>query len=239
MKCYITAITNLDNLDISQFEFTTSKGRPVVAFLSDTNILRDSSDCSYNSYSKFVNFRYCDIDGSDQEQLTQEDIQDINLTNIGFSNISLNEDHSIDEKEKLIIITDIIFEETYETGDIAIKMENIDLLYKEFCDDHLIPLRDALLSGEDNTEIYKALHATGYDLLIYRCIECSKELYSYNPYIYTEINEDNGELINGETIPLEKIKIILVENHDNDCENSESNKFQKPQRNAPIDLTKF
>lgn len=74
-----------------------------------------------------------------------------------------------------------------------------------------------------------ALKAEGYDLIVFRCKQCKDDLNEYNPYVYDD----------GTEIPLEKIKVIEVENHDDDCENSENNMHEKPQRMAPIQLWKY
>lgn len=74
-----------------------------------------------------------------------------------------------------------------------------------------------------------ALKAEGYDLIVFRCKQCKDDLNEYNPYVYDD----------GTEIPLEKIKVIEVENHDDDCENSENNMHEKPQRMAPIPLWKY
>ena len=65
-----------------------------------------------------------------------------------------------------------------------------------------------------------------FDIIVFRCETCAEDLEEYNPYVYT----------NGETVPLEKIKIVTVENHNADCENSEENMHAEPQRHAPIML---
>lgn len=66
----------------------------------------------------------------------------------------------------------------------------------------------------------------GYDLVVFRCQNCADELEKYNPYIYKE---------NQKTIPLNKIKIVIVDLED--CENYEKNIHSNPQRNASIRLT--
>lgn len=75
----------------------------------------------------------------------------------------------------------------------------------------------------------ETLKAEGYDLVVFRCAYCAKDLEEYNPYVY----EDGTE------IPLEKIKVIEVENHDTECENAEDNMHAKPQKFAPIQLWKY
>ena len=75
----------------------------------------------------------------------------------------------------------------------------------------------------------QALKEEGYDLVVFRCPECAEDLKEYNPYIYDDETE----------IPLEKIKVIEVENHDEECENSENNMHAKPQAYAPIQLWKY
>lgn len=69
----------------------------------------------------------------------------------------------------------------------------------------------------------------GYDLIVFRCSTCAKDLANYNPYVYDD----------GTTIPLNKIKVIEVEDHDDHCENSEKNMDQNPQAYAPIQLWKI
>ena len=72
------------------------------------------------------------------------------------------------------------------------------------------------------------LKSQGYDLVVFRCKYCADDLKEYNPYIYDD----------GTTIPLNKIKVIEVKNHDTECENSEDNMYAKPQKYAPIQLWK-
>lgn len=73
------------------------------------------------------------------------------------------------------------------------------------------------------------LKAEGYDLIVFRCPACAEDLKEYNPYVYDDETE----------IPLEKIKVIEVEEHDTDCENAEDNMHAKPQNMAPIQLWKY
>lgn len=74
-----------------------------------------------------------------------------------------------------------------------------------------------------------ALKAKGYDLVVFRCKHCKDDLKEYNPYVYDD----------GTQIPLEKIKVIEVKEHDTDCENAEDNMHSKPQKMAPIQLWKY
>lgn len=66
----------------------------------------------------------------------------------------------------------------------------------------------------------------GFDLIVFRCQNCADDLNEYNPYVY----EDGTE------VPLEKIKVIVVDNID-DCENEENNLNKNPDGVVPIDLT--
>lgn len=75
----------------------------------------------------------------------------------------------------------------------------------------------------------QALKSEGYDLVVFRCHTCAEDLKEYNPYIYDD----------GKEIPLDKIKVIEVESHDEECENSEKNMHAKPQNYAPIALWKY
>jgi len=74
-----------------------------------------------------------------------------------------------------------------------------------------------------------SLKSDGYDLIVFRCPECAEDLKEYNPYVYDD----------GTEIPLEKIKVIEVEEHNTDCENAEDNMYEDPQKMAPIQLYKY
>ena len=64
-----------------------------------------------------------------------------------------------------------------------------------------------------------------YDLVVFRCHYCADELRTeYNPYVYD----------NGSQIPVDRIKIIEVKDHDDDCENKEDNMYLG--RAIPIEL---
>ena len=81
---------------------------------------------------------------------------------------------------------------------------------------------------ESFLELTLAAKDEGIDLIVFRCKECADELKEYNPYIYKD----------GTTIPLNRIKVIIVDNHAK-CENSEYNFHHKPQKFAPIRLRDF
>lgn len=66
-----------------------------------------------------------------------------------------------------------------------------------------------------------------FDLVVFRCEGCALDLEDYNPYVYDD----------GRSIPLDKIKVVLVDNEY--CENNEENMSKKPQEYAPIPLYKL
>lgn len=72
--------------------------------------------------------------------------------------------------------------------------------------------------------VLEYLRDQGYDLIVFRCLKCAKNLLDYNPYVYSD----------GTTIPLNKIRIIIVDDHNEKCENSEKNIHSHPQKFSPI-----
>ena len=71
-----------------------------------------------------------------------------------------------------------------------------------------------------------AMKDKGIDLIVFRCKDCAEDLEKYNTYIYED----------GTTIPLDRIKVIIVDNHDTECEMSEHNLRHNPQKFTPIRL---
>lgn len=64
-----------------------------------------------------------------------------------------------------------------------------------------------------------------YDLIVFRCDACAKELDEYIPYSYHD----------GKSIPREKIKVVITEKH-TECENNDLNRYSNPPKYAPISL---
>lgn len=108
---------------------------------------------------------------------------------------------------------------------------DIDSAIDYFENKTIVPIEETVsqkeLINKYNLDLDK-IKNDGYDLIVFRCKTCADDLKNYNPYVYD----------NGKEIPLNKIKVIDVENHNDCCENSEKNMDQKPQAYAPIKLYK-